>query len=80
MTAESNNPNLKSSFHGLKELMGLGLNAREPFQPEELRILMQEELSSPLEFDLSGLDNGDAHRLLLRTRSQGLLVRSLGEL
>lgn len=60
--------------------MGLGLAAKEPFQPEELRILMAEELSGPLEFDLSGLDQGEARRLLLRARTQGLLVRSLGEL
>jgi hypothetical protein len=78
--ADSQQPGPESSFGGLKDLMGLGLKTHEPWQPEELRVLLQDELSSPLEFDLSGLDNGEARRLLLRARAQGLLVRSLGEL
>lgn len=43
-------------------------------------MLLQEQLSSPLDFDLAGLDDNAARKVKLRAKAQGLLIRSLGEL
>jgi len=68
------------SSSGAKELLGLGLTAKAPWQPGELKVLLQDELASPLEFELGALPTSEARQVVLRAKAQGLLVRSLGEL
>lgn len=69
-----------NSSAGLKKLMAMGLGVSEPWQPEDLKLALEEQLAVPIEVELSGLEQQISHRLRLRAKREGLLLRSLGDL
>jgi len=50
------------------------------WEPEEFRAIVEHLLRSPMQFDLAGLDPNVSGKLAWLTESQGLLLKSFGDL
>ena len=69
-----------SSPSGLGELLALALQARESWTPEELEAALEEQVSAPVQFELSALKQGDAKALQAQAQAHGLVLKSLNDL
>lgn len=65
---------------GLAGLLALGLNAPEQWTSDELEAALDDEISSPMEFNLVSFKPAEAGALRARVQARGLLLKSLREL
>jgi hypothetical protein len=65
---------------GLGELLALGLKAHDSWTPQELEAALAEQVSAPVEFQLTALRPAEAKRLRARAEVQGLLLKNLDDL
>jgi len=70
----------ESDSHRLADLMSVDAGAERIWRPEELKAILQHQLSVPIQFDLGGLDPGLAQKLGALATAQGLLVKSFHDL
>jgi len=60
--------------------MSVDAGAERIWRPEELKAILQHQLSVPIQFDLGGLDPGLAQKVGALATAQGLLVKSFHDL
>jgi len=65
---------------GLGELLTLGLKATDPWTPAELEAALADQISMPMEFELSRLDPEQEQYLRRKAAAHGLLLKSLLDL
>ncbi len=65
---------------GLGELLAMGLNAKESWTPGELEAALEEQVSLPVEFELSRLGRDEQQVLRKQAEAHGLLLKSLRDL
>lgn len=65
---------------GLGELLALGLKVHDRWTPQELEAALAEQVSAPVEFQLTALKPTEAKSLRARAEVQGLLLRNLDDL
>lgn len=70
----------KSDPKLLARVMELGTAGQRLFAPEELGAILEHQLAAPVQFDLEALEPGVGGRLARLAESQGLLLRSFGDL
>jgi len=71
---------LDSDPHALAALLDAGSDDDRIWNPAELEAILKHQLSAPIEVDLVSLERHLAARLRLAASSQGLLLRSFGDL
>ena len=64
----------------LAELLALGLKAEESWTPGELEAALEEQITSPIQFELAALKAADAEALRARAAAHGLVLKSLQDL
>lgn len=64
----------------LSELLALGLKARESWTPDELEAALEEQISLPVEFEVSRLGRDEQQVLRKQAEAHGLLLKSLRDL
>jgi hypothetical protein len=73
--------NIRSSgSEQLSRLMDLAASDATVWQPDELAAILQHQLSAPVQFDLGNLDAKLAEQVQAISSSQGLLLKSFGDL
>lgn len=72
----------KTVFHSDSRKLSELMNSPEAqlWQPEELAAVFRHQLSAPVQFDLAGLDPRLGEEVRLLAVSQGLLLKSFGDL
>lgn len=70
----------QSDSRRLADLMSVDAGAERIWRPEELKAILQHQLSVPIQFDLSGIDPGLARTMGTLAAAQGLLVKSFNDL
>ena len=71
---------LDSDPHGMAALLDTGSGEERIWHPDELEAILKHQLSAPIEVDLVSLERHLAARLRLAAASQGLLLKSFGDL
>jgi len=71
---------LDSDSHTLAALLDAGEEDNRVWNPAELAAILKHQLSAPIQVDLTAMEQRLAARLRLATESQGLLLKSFGDL
>lgn len=64
----------------LANLLHLSDEPEQVWHPDDLAKMLQEQLTAPVEYDLTRLGGGPASGITAAARAQGLLVRSMRDL
>jgi hypothetical protein len=73
-------PNIRQSDPSLLSDLLQFEKMERPWQPAELAAVLRHQLAAPVEFDLAGMGGAVAGRLRTLAASQGLLLKSVGDL
>ena len=71
---------LDSDSRGMAALLDSGTDDNRIWNPAELAAILKHQLSAPIQVDLAGLEQRLASQLRLSAASQGLLLKSFGDL
>ena len=78
--AEPGNNIYDSDPRRLADLIDEAGDERRIWRPTEIASLLKHQLAAPVEFDLGAMTVSDAAKVCMLTESQGLLLKSFGEL
>jgi hypothetical protein len=73
-------PNIRQSDPSLLSDLLHFEKLERPWQPAELEAVLRHQLAAPVEFDLAGMGEAVADRLRTLAASQGLVLKSVGDL
>jgi hypothetical protein len=71
---------LDSDSHAMAALLDAGLDDGRIWNPAELEAILKHQLSAPIRVDLVSMEQRLASQLRLAVESQGLLLKSFGDL